>query len=231
MLKKFPVIILITILIMDVLPSCYDKDFLDISDSVRWHPSFSLPVGSSTFEVNNFFASLIDTTILNALDSFPVEFNDSLMFVYQEKIPLEIDSLNYSFEDITDEYDKIDSMLFRVCVENGFPTNAEIQIYLADSADNIIDSLFTVPSSNFFPPAKFDADEKVIEPSIGTVDIPFNRERLDNVKNAKNILFNVNISVTNDDITTVKFYSSYNILVKLGVRVAFHMDISVSDFD
>ncbi len=231
MLKKFPVIIFISILIMDVLPSCYDKDFLDISDSVRWQPSFSLPVGSSTFEVNNFFASLIDTTILNALDSFPVEFNDSLMYVYQKKIPLEIDSLNYSFEDITDEYDKIDSMLFRVYVENGFPTNAEIQIYLADSADNIIDSLFTIPSSNFFPPASVDTDEKVIKPSIGTIDVPFNRERLDNIKIAKNILFNVNISVTNDDIQIVKFYSSYNILVKLGVRVAFHMDISGSEFD
>lgn len=256
MVKKFPIIIFIAILIMDVLPSCYDKDFLDISDSVRWHPSFSLPVGSSSFKVDNFFANynlsneldsliglpdtligLPDSILIGILDSLgildtlnldSIYFNDTLKYLYQKKILID-DDFDFDFENINSDYDKIDSMLFRVYVENGYPTETDVQIYMIDSANNVIDSIFTIPSSNIFPPGSIVDSNGVIEATVGSIDIPFNRDRMDKIKPARNLLLNINISTTSDKIQKTKFYSSYDVYVKLGISVAFHTDFSLSN--
>lgn len=248
---------------MDVLPSCYDKDFLDISDSINWHPSFSLPIGSNDFEVDNFFDSLPnvsdildtlstlpdslsylpdslsglpDSIIIHVLDSIGVldslgfdslYYNNELRYLLQEKIPLK-DDYDFDFDSINDDYDIIDSMLFKVNIKNGFPTDAYVQIYLIDSVDNIIDSLFS-ESLSFFQGAEIDKDEKVINPTNVNFDVNLSRERIDNLKNAKNVLFNVNLSIKSEDIETVKFFSSYEIYIKLGLRIAFHYDMSNSD--
>ena len=249
---------------MNVLPSCYDKDFTDISDSVQWHPSFSLPVGNTTFKVDNFFANLPSVSdVLDTLSSLPdslsylpdslaglpdsiaikvldslgvanslgldsIYYNNQIRYLFQKKIPLN-DNFDYSFSDIIEEYDNIDSLLFRIYVKNGFPTNTNIQIYMVDSANNIIDSLFATPSNKNFPPANIDDNEKVLEPSVGSVDVPFDSTRIKKLKLTKNVLFNVDIYATSDKIQKIKFYSYYEIYIKLGVRLTFHNDFPSSN--
>ncbi|MBE9467539.1 MAG: hypothetical protein IMY72_04340 [Bacteroidetes bacterium] len=264
--KKFPVIIIIAIIIMDVLPSCYDKDFLDISDTINWHPSFSLPIGSSSFEVDNFFdtipniSDILDTLstlpdslsylpdsvsgfpdslIIHILDSIgildtlgfdSVFFNNELRYFVQEKIPIN-DNFDFDFSDVDEKYDIIDSMLFKINLKNGFPTDADVQIYLIDSVDNVIDSLFSKPENRFFPAAEVDEEEKVINPTHINFDIDLSRERIDNIKKARNLLFNVNLSIKNKDIKVVSFFSSYEIDLKLGLRIAFHSNLPNSNSD
>ena len=266
MLKKFPIIIFIALLIMDTLPSCYDKDFLDISDSIYWHPSLSIPIGSSTFEVNNYFDSLPDlcdildtlstlpdslsylpdslsglpdSLIISVLDSIgvldtlgidSVFFNNELKYLVEQKIPLD-DDFDFDFSDLDEDYDFIDSMLFKVNIKNGFPTDAYVQIYLIDSVDNIIDSLFEKEENRLFLAANVDKDEKVITPTDINFDINLNHERIDKIKESRNILFNVELSITNEELKTVKFFSSYEIYLKLGLRIAFHYDLSDQNSD
>lgn len=128
------------------------------------------------------------------------------------------DTLDFSFGT---DIDKLEWVLFKINTLNGFPVDATMQIYFADSLYSIKDSLIVnspldqVISSGIVgsPP-----DYKVISPTHKYVSSLLSKERLAHLSTVKKLLVYCKLATVNNGLDIVKFYSDYNIDVKVGVQ-------------
>jgi len=126
------------------------------------------------------------------------------------------DTLDFSFgEDI----DKLEWVLFKINTMNGFPVDATMQIYFADSVYNVKDSLLLpldqVIASGIVgsPP-----DYKVIAPTHKYVSSLMNKDRLEHLTDVTKLFIFCKLATVNNGSNIVKFYSDYNIDVKIGIQ-------------
>ena len=109
-----------------------------------------------------------------------------------------------------DNRNPVHDALISIYAENGFPFSAEVQIYLLDLGNNIIDS---IQVSGFITSATTDMDNKVVSPvnSVLKYAIPANKMDLINT-NSKiilDIIFNTNST------THTTIYKDYYMKLKL----------------
>jgi hypothetical protein len=126
------------------------------------------------------------------------------------------DTIDFAF----DRVDEIESIMFKFNILNGFPLDVGMQIYLADSNYQILDSLLLpgekVISSGVPGPAP---DYKVTIPGQKTTEVSLDPGRLENLFQTSYIILKADLATSNGGTTTVKFYSDYYIDVKIGTRV------------
>ena len=150
----------------------------------------------------------------------------------QAEVPLYGTAKDYKFESTSvlsfdaeiDEYVK--EIMLRMHSVNSFPADLSIQMYFEDSTTNtIIDSLMTddlllVPSSNV------DASGKTVSTNPKTIDVIFNQERLEALKQVNQARFVVYFNTLFDGANQpdVKFFNEYNILVQFGIQSKLHID-------
>lgn len=131
-----------------------------------------------------------------------------------------LDTLEFFFEQI----DAIEYSNFRIYVQNTFPIDAEIQIFFADTAHVILDSMFTnrsiIPSGTIGPaPAYY-----TIAPGIKTLDILINRERLQRLSRTKWLIVYARLNSYNNGSTFIKLYGNQSIYLSVGTRVKLKAD-------
>lgn len=125
-----------------------------------------------------------------------------------------MDTANFSLERI----DEIESAVFRINIDNGFPARAFTQIYFTDSNYVLLDSMLLDPSNILVESAEIDANGRVIRSTHRTGDEPFNKARIEHLYNAKKLLI-VSVIDTKDSPTrNVEIYDSYKLDVRIGVR-------------
>jgi hypothetical protein len=132
-----------------------------------------------------------------------------------------VDTSNFSFTDITE----IESVDFYINAYNMFPAEAKLQIYLADSSNKLIDSLF-LPNNNIV-----DAATPGIPPSYRTVGkthklsvISFSGAQMRNIGNVKHMIFKASVSTKDAGTKIVKIYSDYSIDFKVAVKTKLKVD-------
>ena len=102
------------------------------------------------------------------MPSFKLKLNWS--FHYRERV------FNYGFRD-TSEYsfsesiDEIDSILVRANIINGFPIDAQVQVYLTDENYKITDSIFPGINENLIASGKINSKGRVSEPAKKVTDV------------------------------------------------------------
>jgi len=140
------------------------------------------------------------------------------------------DTVEFDLSDIPDEDDEaeIKSLQIRMETRNGMPVEIDMQVFLADSAYNVIDSLFTEETRNVLPSGiDLDEDGKIDYPSQEQpIVIDFSSDRIDRLRDTRHALVNATIETTNGGQKLVKFYSYYEISFKLGVKVDASLDTS-----
>ncbi len=133
------------------------------------------------------------------------------------------DTISFRFESL----DQIELANFKVNITNGFPIDANIQIYFADTTYNIIDSLFTEKKELILAAPVGPAPEyRVTERRFKYTEAQLNARRLKNMSKARYMLINASLATTNQGADVVKVYSDYFIDVSLAVQTKLKLDLN-----
>src|SRR5690606_18478832 len=133
-----------------------------------------------------------------------------------------IDTIDFNFEGV----DELESGIIKVNSENGFPVDVNIQVFFANSAYEIIDSLFDDSANRkVIESALVDNNGRVNQSTISSHEIEVNRERLKNLINGRYAIIDANVNTLDyQDSTNVACYSNYRLDVNLGVKAKILID-------
>lgn len=119
------------------------------------------------------------------------------------------------------QLDNVNFGNFVISAVNGYPFRAEIQAYLINAQNQIIDSLF-LPGSNFLEKGLVDAQNKVTFPTQSKLNVPVTKDRIENLKKAKTIKL-LTYFIMPPNPPDIKLYEDYkfdvNIVAELNYNV------------
>ena len=145
-------------------------------------------------------------------------YNNGLKASMNLQIPLSLIANDLTLQDTVDlniskpaDGSRIKDGIFYLDADNGFPFNAEIQLYLLSSNNVIIDSILT---SNYISSGILDANNKVISKTHSNLVIPLSENKLNSVYDTKKMIIRVKFNTANAG-QYIKIYSDYKIDMKL----------------
>ncbi len=173
-----------------------DKIFVDI---------IGLLNSDNNPSISNF---ILDTSKISASMALELELFGSINgYTIADTIDFNIDNL-----------DNIESLLFAVDIENGFPINAVVQLEFVDSLYQVVHTL--LPDGEQLMTAadvSGPPDYRVTNPSSKITEIVLNKEELGQLEEARQILIKAVLTTTENQV--VKIYSDYSIGLELGAKV------------
>jgi hypothetical protein len=148
------------------------------------------------------------------------------LWLSASELSFDEDSLDFDFEeDFGDVSDHINSLTFRVEVDNWLPLDVDFQVYFLDDLYTLIDSLFESPERILgSDPESLDADGRITSPENKVTEIVFEKEDLDKLQPAKYMKFSADLATTDQGQPPVKIYSYYTIDFKLAIRANFRLN-------
>jgi hypothetical protein len=213
----------VIIIITGLFTSCVDN-FNSNKETVYYNPSFSLPIGPLSYS--------LDEIMPKAALGLPIP--DSIMWTDSVLIPLIIydDSLFFptpedgyntifiepiDFQSLTNQWEHIRSLMFRVNYANGLPVNVATQLYFLNDGNLIIDSLY-LEGKTWIQSASLDGNGIVEVPFLTTTDTPIDSARIDHIIAASQLQIYLFLETYNESIDTLRVYSNYHFDLQLGVR-------------
>ncbi len=121
-----------------------------------------------------------------------------------------IDTVDVSLTEQT-EHNRVNSGTLTLKVDNGFPLEASIQLYLLNENGNVYDSLLT---STLVEAAPVDGNLIVTSKKLSKLIIPLNKQKVDKVFATKKILVKTIFNTVSNP-QYVKIYSDYTMDLKL----------------
>jgi hypothetical protein len=212
--KLFQIRIIGVFLLAFTIAGCIDENIFKVSKDVEIAPSYSIPLGPVSFNINDYLESL-DTISIPWPDS--LYFNDTLLPNYQSMVIRDENKL-YNFSQIAKNLDMVESVMFRLMFSNGYPTPAIIQVYFADDDHNRIDSVFA-DGPYLLEPAALDDSGLVTAPFQDIQDVYMSPEFMDALDEVCYIIIESTVYTTRPDIPQVKFYSGYAFNVNIAARI------------
>ena len=199
-------------------------------------------VGIFSFDnENSDVTSLFDPAPLLVVFNITAESNpdgtpppDDLNFITSESsfdvgidliLPLEGYALNVFVTDTIpatisfDAYEEVDSIEFKIQMDNTFPLDIAFQALILDENDIVIDSLFS-ENATIMESALVDSDGNVTSPSSAVNFILIKDERVTSIQNMKSVKFRSifnSSGADNQDVIRIK--ETQKVDIKLGVKV------------
>jgi len=205
--------ILIPISALLLCLGCFEENITTVSDSILINSSLSLPIGEVVYKINDYFEAL-DTVHAPVSDS--VSYNDTI-YPNVLKIVETIDLKQFEFAAHGGSSDALRSIMFRLIIQNGYPTEARAQVYFKIN-QWVADSMFT-DGKEIIPPAQVDQDGIVTSPSIVRKDYYASPGTVDMIGYYTNIEIHGEVNTTRPDISIVKFYPEYEFRIHIGARI------------
>lgn len=150
-----------------------------------------------------------------------------ISFEIDIEVPLHGTATDITLDEIQDadfnlgeEVDYLEEVLVRLAITNGFPLGVDVQVYLLDSAEKTLDSVFT-NTTQFLPAAPVSMTTgRVTQPVKNVIDIVFSEDRIRKLNDTKKVRIRGVLNTTKAGGTPVpvKIYSDYGLGVKLGVQ-------------
>ncbi|MBP7822008.1 MAG: hypothetical protein KA010_03735 [Saprospiraceae bacterium] len=107
---------------------------------------------------------------------------------------------------------------FRLATNNELPINVDMQFYVADADEHIIDSLLT-GEQRILEGAHADIDGNVLTASKKITDARLPLERIADPSKIKKIIMKANFSTYNHDTQSVKVLSSQKVDIRMGLKI------------
>ena len=211
---------LIIILIVILFAGCMKDKIESISDSVLVNSSYSLPIGTVIYSVNDYFEAL-DTINIPWPDS--VAYNDT---IYPNVLDIinKYDIKNFDFANLGGDNNKVKSITLHLIIQNGFPTEVRSQVYFTDNQFQT-DSIFS-GGMEIISPATLDQNGKVSEPNVQIRDILLPQNMINNLNNYTNIEIYGKVLTKRSDIKIVKFYPDYELRIHIGIRIELEYNLN-----
>jgi hypothetical protein len=220
LLRKRIELIAFSLALMITTNSCFDKDIMNISGSMELNPSYSLPIGEINYNINHYFESL-DSNLAAWPDT--VAFNDKL-FPNTSAEVTDITIVPYYFSQLTSHPERITGIQFALIMTNGYPTNAETQVYFLDESGTVkVDSVFRNGPVDLLP-AELNAVGVVDKPYQILINTVMPESFLPNIPLISGIMVKSIIRTKRPDQSVTKFYTDYNISVHIGLRFSVLVD-------
>lgn len=105
---------------------------------------------------------------------------------------------------------------FKLIADNGIPLDADVQVYFLDAMNGVLDSLFTDEAQRIAG-AQMNGDGISTTPVSTEQILPYPPERLDALRQAKNLALNVRLSTESNMGSDVRIFQNQNIAIRLGV--------------
>ena len=132
---------------------------------------------------------------------------------------------------ITEEYDfdgemfnEFEAALFKLTTENGFPIDADVQLYFKDEAGFFIDSLI-YDDSKILAAGTTDTNGKVIAATTKEIDISVDKERLADISQAAGLILRATLNTPESDTRSVKIFEEDRLVLKLFVQTEFEITL------
>lgn len=207
------------------------------------------PVSLGQIAKSSFFIDKTNSNISTVMDQNPrfIEFDvdalsnsptpgynfisDSSLFSVDADVDLPMigSASGFTISDTTDfeleDVNEVQKATFRINVENGFPAEAYVQVYFADSNYVIVDSLLTNASQFVVASGLLDANNRVILPNRQMRDEEFTKTRLERIYTARKLIILSIVNTQNAPIEQVPIYSYYRLNIKIGVRAFLNVEL------
>ena len=205
--------IIIPISVLLLCAGCFEDNITSVSDSILVNSSLSLPMGEVVYQINEYFEAL-DTVHVPWPDS--VAYNDT---IYPNVLHVveNIDLKQFEFAAHGGTSSALRSIMFRLIIQNTYPTEARSQIYFTYN-QSIQDSIFS-DGPEIIPPAPVDQNGIVTNPIIIQKDIYASENVVDYIGYYTNLEIHGEVNTTRPDISIVKFYPEYELRIHIGVRL------------
>jgi hypothetical protein len=112
----------------------------------------------------------------------------------------------------------IKSFEFQLETENGLPLEVAMQIYLLDSQEDVLDSLFNDQNRNILPSGVVDDDGRVISRTYHSVALPLSETQIDHLFMTEKLQIVVYAETTDQGTRDIKFYSDNSLVFTLGAK-------------
>ncbi len=147
-------------------------------------------------------------------------------FKVRTEVELPLEGLAYGFElkdtvpfNFNEDVSVIESVMFRINVDNGFPVDFKTQLIFLDQNYNPLFTIFNSPEA-VVQSALVDNGGKVNQNTLKITDATLNTLQISQLNQVKYVLINgvaQTLDGTNGQI--VKFYDSYKLGLKLGMQI------------
>ncbi len=166
------------------------------------------------------FGAILETTPGQAYD---VDGNttDSARLKIEIPLDLRISNLNFidtmeinGLNELGSDTAKVESVQMNLIIENGFPVSIDAQVYFADEDYTILDSISTEQIA-ILPASVTDGKVSAVTKSTNIIYVE--GIKLQNLLNSKFLIPRIIFNTTGHELgETVKFYSDYQIGLKIG---------------
>jgi hypothetical protein len=204
---------LIFISVISLCAGCFEENITTVSNDILVNSSLSLPIGEIVYDINEYFEAL-DTVLTPRPDS--VAYNDTIypnVLNVVEEIGLQI----FEFAAQGGSSDALESIMFRLIIQNGYPTEARVQVYFMIN-EWVVDSLFE-DGMEIIPPAPVDQNGIVTSPGVVLKDVYASPTTVGYVGYYTNIEIHGEVLTTRPDIRIVRFYPEYEFRIHIGARI------------
>ena len=164
---------------------------------------------------------------LNGNNSESINFigSDSKMTLGVEvDFPMSLNIANISLKDtiVIDELEnveKIESLSLTMNIDNGFPLDTKLDLFLRDSISNL--NLDTLEIANFSS-GIIDQDGYLIDSFFSENQLDLNQEEIINFSKSNELVLDVTLNT--DENQSIRLYSDYEFLVNIGMRIKLDLD-------
>ena len=157
-------------------------------------------------------------------------YNSPLNVNLNVSMPLSLQASGLVFQDTVDfdlsnasskGLDAIKDGVFTVFADNGYPLQANLQLYLYDEWGSFLDSLIVAPHT--ISAAPLNSNCKVSEPLRSTLQVSADENKMDRIRNAKKAVvkavFDTKSTIPCGIYTSI--YNTYNLSIKLTGRFTY----------
>ena len=164
---------------------------------------------------------------LNGNNSESINFigSDSKMTLGVEvDFPMSLNIANISLKDTIvidqlENVEKIESLSLIMNIDNGFPLDTKLDLFLRDSISNL--NLDTLEIANFSS-GIIDQDGYLIDSFFSENQLDLNQEEIINFSKSNELVLDVTLNT--DENQSIRLYSDYEFLVNIGMRIKLDFD-------
>lgn len=143
------------------------------------------------------------------------------------------DTIGNTLEDLPEDA-RIEWLELKIQIENGFPFTASIDVFFLDENMQVYDRLFSEPTPlNVIESAPTDPETNIVtQPTTKETLIYLEENKIEGMREAKNLLLNVQFNTYNQDSgESVKILDSYEMGIRMGVRAKLNTELFGVDED
>jgi hypothetical protein len=213
--KTTSVTLSFVVLVLFTITSCLKEMPETIPENLIWNPEVAFPLGEDSFGLNSI--SGFDTSLLelDTITGIP-EWVEELEVVMERTLDLDLSSMQ-------DNLERINRMLFRFRISNGFPNEVRVQAYFQDDGLNRIDSMFN-EGPVLLSPGTVQDEGQTVNPTVIIKDAIVGQNRILLLQDVNTIFFQASILVGEVNLQLIPHYTSYHFDVEIGAMLDLRLE-------